>query len=78
MNFYQQGAQSARHLFKVADILSTTIGRKLLSNMVQSAIDPEGKPRMLRTLEPYYNHYAKHDPEAFNKFDDHLRAQIVP
>jgi hypothetical protein len=75
MDFYKQGALAAQQLFKVADILSSPFGRKLVRNAVQAVIDPEGKPRMVRTLEPYYEQYVQGDPEAFNRFDEKLRAR---
>jgi hypothetical protein len=75
MDFYKQGALVALQLFKIADILSSPTGRRLVRNIVQAAIDPEGKPRVVRTLEPYYEQYVQGDPRAFNRFDDRFRNQ---
>jgi hypothetical protein len=76
MDFYRHGALTALQLFKVADILSSPAGRRLVKNLFQAAVDPEGKPRVVRTLEPYYEQYVQGDPDAFNRFDDRLHARM--
>ena len=78
MDFYAQGARAAQHLYKVADLFASPIGRKIFSNAIGAALDPEGKPRIVRTLNPYYDEFIKGDPEAFNHFDDRLHARLVP
>jgi hypothetical protein len=76
MDFYKQGALSAQRLFKVADLFASPIGRKIFSNTIRAVLDPEGKPRIVRSLEPYYDEYIEGDPEAFNRFDDRLHARM--
>jgi len=74
MNYYAQGASDALFLFKIAGILENRLGRKLVSNALQTAFNPEHKPRIMRTLEPYYNEYIKYDPTtAFDEFDTQLQ-----
>lgn len=75
MDFFKQGALEARQCYKVADILETRIGRKIFRQAIRTVIDPEGKPRLIRTLEPYYDEYVNDDPEAFNNFDARLRQR---
>jgi hypothetical protein len=74
MNFYRQGATAALQLLKVSHLLDASSERKMISWALQSYIDPEGKPRIVRTLEPYKAEYLDHDPEAFDRFDDRFRA----
>lgn len=69
MDFYRQGAMAALQLFKVANILETRLGRRMVSNALQTVINPEHKPRLVRTLEPYYESFVLGDPDAFKRFD---------
>ena len=68
MNYFQQGAHDARVMLKVGDILSTTLGRKLVSNTIQGVLNEDGKPRMVRTLEPYYREFVLGEEDPFRDF----------
>jgi hypothetical protein len=72
-NYYRQGASAAQMLFKVADILTSPGGRKLVNMAVQTLTSDEGKPRIVRSLEPYVETYLGGDPNAFKRFDDKFR-----
>jgi hypothetical protein len=74
MNFYAQGAAAARQLLKVADFLfGTKPGRKLVSSTVRIVTGGDGRPRVIRSLEPYYDEFVEGDPTAFDRFDDRFR-----
>jgi hypothetical protein len=76
MDFYSQGALAAQHFYKVADVLlANPIGRRVLRYTWQAINDPEGKTRVVRTLEPYYDEYVEGDENAFDNFDARLRAR---
>lgn len=76
MDFFAQGALAAQQLYKVADVLlANPIGRRVLRYTWQAVYDPEGKPRVVRSLEPYYDEYVEGDEKAFDKFDERLRTR---
>lgn len=76
MGYYNQGALAAHLLFKTANLFDSPVGRKLFSNTVQAVIDPEGKPRIIRTLEPYYQEFVDREPDPFKNFDERFSRPL--
>jgi hypothetical protein len=71
---YSQGAAAALHFYKVADLLfGTSAGRKAMRSVVRLTLGEDGRPRLIRTLEPYYEEFVEGDPTAFDRFDDRFR-----
>lgn len=44
-----------------------------MRSAVRLVLGEDGRPRLIRTLEPYYEEYIEGDPTAFDRFDDRFR-----